>query len=356
VPSSTNKFDPPGFSEMSYETESVLPKGVSVAQAVSFALLLGYKRHGTYAHLGSPKTLALYHFEDKDYRSWQSVELSISSTEKGVAVGTRTNVGRSAYDFEFQNRTVREFKRRFGGRATKDDGDGAGYDPGPPVPPPASGCYLSMRRFDWHLSRLEPFLGTRIFPKSHKSMEFAERAWRVLSEANPEVFSNNIIVPYVVSMMEDFFKSTYIALLRYSDKKATIFKNARLSGEQLANISKGVLTVEEAVAETMSFQRVSAVARHFKDLDPRIDISGALKKPYRGRKTTLFQSLDDLTTRRHALIHRVEIDISLRGKKIDRIVANAAVAVGRIYKHVTDQYGWFSKLNGFNDFSSQVRS
>src|ERR1700726_1135761 len=124
-------------------------------------------------------------------------------------------------------------------------------------------------------------------PKSHESMEFAEKAWPVISELNPEVFSNNIIVPYVVSMMEDFLRSTYIALLRYSEKKQSIFKNARLSGEQLTNISNGVLTVEGAVAEMMPFQRLSVVARHFKELDPKIDIAGALKRPFRRRKQTL---------------------------------------------------------------------
>jgi hypothetical protein len=272
-----------------------------------------------------------------------------------VAVGTRTGVGRSSYDFQFQNRTVREFKKRFGGQAAKDGPNGAGYDPGPPVPPAASGCFLSMRRFDWHLSRLERYLMMRNIPKPHESMEFAEKTWPVMRELNPEVFSNNIIVPYVVSMTEEFFKSTYIALLRYSEKKQSIFKNARLSGEQLANISNGALTVEEAVAEMMSFQRLSAVARHFKELDPKIDISGALRKPFRRRKQTLFESLDDLTTRRHTLIHGMEIDISLRGKKIDGLVVNVAAAAGRIYKHVTEQHGWFKKLNGFDEFSLRVR-
>jgi len=258
---------------MSYETENLMPKGVAIAQAVHFALLLGYKRGGTYAHLGSPKTLYLYHFEERDYQSWQTIELSISSTEKGVVVGTRTRIGRSAYDFQFQNRTVREFKRGFGGQAAKDGRNGAGYDPGPPVPPPASGCYLSMRRFDWHLSRLERYLMTRSIPKTHESMEFAEKTWPVMSELNPEVFSNNVILPYVVGMMEDFLRSTYIALLRYSEKKQSILKNARLSGEQLTNISNGILTVEGAVAEMMSFQRLSAVARQSKNSIPRSTLS-----------------------------------------------------------------------------------
>jgi len=267
----------------------------------------------------------------------------------------RSRIGRSAYDFEFQNRTVNEFKRRFGGNAFKEGNNGASYDPGPAVPAPASGCYLSMRRFDWHLSRLTRFLMTRSFPELHKSMEFAEKAWPIMMELNPEVFSNNIIMPYLVSAMEEFFKSTYVALLRYSDRKQSILKGARLSGEHLTNISNGLLTVEEAVAELMPFQRISVVARHFKELDPRIDISGALKKPFHGRRRTLFESIDDLITRRHALIHGMEIDTSLRGKKIDDVVGDVASGVARSYKHVTEQYDWFKKLNSFEAFSSRLR-
>ena len=175
-------------------------------------------------------------------------------------------------------------------------------------------------------------------------MVFAEKTWPIIIELNPEIFSNNIIVPYVVSMMEDFLKSTYIALLRYSEKKQAIFKGARLSGEQLANISAGLLTVEEAVAEMMAFQRISVASRHFRELDPKIDIAGALKKPFRRRKQTLFEYLDDLTTRRHALIHGIHIDISLRGKKIDALVGNVAAGTGRIYRHVTEHHGWFKQL------------
>lgn len=332
---------------MSYETENFLPIGVTVAQAASFALLLGYRRNGTYAHMGSPKTLSLIHFEERDYQSWLPVELSIFKTDSGVTVGTRTRIGRSSYDFQFQNRTVREYKKRFGGRTFKDGGNGAGYDPGRPIPPAASGCYLAMRRFDWHLSRLRSYLMTRNIPKPHQSMEFAEKTWPIISEMNPEVFSNNIIVPYVISMMEDFTKSIYIALLRYSDKKQSIFKGARLSGEQLANVSNGLLTIESAVVEMMSFQRLAMVARHFKELDPKIDIIGTLKKPYRRRRETLLKSLDDLTTRRHALIHGMEIDISLRGKKIEGLVQNVEAGAGRIYEHIAEQRGWSKQLEQF---------
>jgi hypothetical protein len=44
-----------------------------------------------------------------------------------------------------------------------------------------------------------------------------------------------------------------------------------------------------------------------------------------------------------------------RGKRIDGAVDDVASGVARTYKHVTEQYGWFKKLNGFEAFSSPMR-
>jgi hypothetical protein len=94
---------------MSYETTNYLPKGVSVRRAAEFAELLGYKRNGSYAHLGMPRTMSMVFYDEKDYRSWETIELSIGvNKEEGVVyVGTRTRVGRSHYDFAMQNHSER---------------------------------------------------------------------------------------------------------------------------------------------------------------------------------------------------------------------------------------------------------
>src|SRR4051794_12967336 len=101
---------------MSYETTNYLPRGVSKRHAAEFAELLGYERAGSYAHLGMPHVVSLIYFEESGYKSWETVELSIGISEQKcvVYVHTRTRVGRSHHDFEMQNRTVREFWRRFG--------------------------------------------------------------------------------------------------------------------------------------------------------------------------------------------------------------------------------------------------
>lgn len=328
---------------MSYETTNYLPRGISVRQAVEFALLLGYEKNGTYAHLGSPETLSLICRDKKDYRSWVTVELLIAvNEEKGcVYVSTRTRVGRSHYDFEMQNRTVREFKKRFGGGAFRDGGNGAGYDPGPPLPPAASGCYLAMQSLDWNLSRVNHYLHLSFKrPSLPEGMEKAEEIWPQIRQLNPDVFVANVMITYLVSAMEDYLKSTYIALLTYSERKATVLKGIRLSGEQLSQISEGKLGVEEAAAEVLSFQRLAAVGRNFHELDTSLDILGPLKRSYRRRKINLLDRLEGLVTQRHNLIHGMEIDTWIDHAVLQRHIDDFAAGMKLVYQHVGKHYGW----------------
>ena len=101
----------------------------------------------------------------------------------------------------------------------------------------------------------------------------------------------------------------------YSERKPNILKNIRLSGEQLAKISAGTLTVEQAAAEVLPFQRLAAVGRHLADLDQKLDVVGTLKRPYRRRKISLLDRLEGLTTHRHALIHGMHIEYQHRSQE-----------------------------------------
>lgn len=303
---------------MSYETTNYLTAGISIRSAVEFAQLLGYKKNGNYEHLGMPEQLSLTFYDETDFHSWEPVELAIGFDKKRgvVYVNTRTRIGRSHYDFAMQNRTVREFKKRFGGRVYKDGGNGDGYNPGPPVSPAASGCHLAMQGLDWNLTRVNHYLQLGFVLPENNPMGKAEDIWPQMRQLNPEVFISNVLMTYLVSAMEDYFKSTYIALLKYSDRKAGVLKGCKLSGEQLSQISDGVLTIEQAVAETLPFQRLTAVGKHFHDVDTKLDILAPLKRPYKGRKVTLLETLDELVSRRHALIHDMQIDIGLDKKKL----------------------------------------
>lgn len=62
-------------------------------------------------------------------------------------------------------------------------------------------------------------------------------------------------MPFLVAAVEDYFKSTFVALLRYAPKKASFLKGVRSQGDQLLAIADGKHTVEEQVVETLPFHR-----------------------------------------------------------------------------------------------------
>lgn len=340
---------------MSYETENRLPPDVTKRQAIEFAELLGYKRSGTYRHLGRPDVASLHYFEEQDYRSWTTIELSIHPRQKnkGFIVATRTRIGRSHYDFAMQNRTVLEFKKRFGGTTYKDGGNGEGYDPGPAIPPPASGCKLALNRLDWNLSRINLYLYKANPPTQHESEIAMEKVWPGMREINPDVFGSNILIPYITSLMEDYFKSTYIALLKYSENKASILKSSRIRGDQLVDISVGKLTVEEAFAELLPFHLPSNVGQHFRALESKLDILAPLRRTSKRNKISMLDRLDALVQQRHALIHDMQIDINLTRSKVERLLFEVTESMARIYKQITKHYGWPYELPMSSNFTSR---
>ena len=157
---------------------------------------------------------------------------------------------------------------------------------------------------------------------------------------NPRLLSNNLLLPYLVSTMEDYFKSTFISLLRYSKKKDSFLKNVRLSSNHLVKISNGDLTVEEAVTENLPFQRISAISQHFRTIDPKIDIAGILRKPYRRRKKKLFDEIEEFVEKRHAFIHWGEMDTQFSDKSLKKLMKDLETSIIRCYKFITSHYGW----------------
>ncbi len=50
-----------------------------------------------------------------------------------------------------------------------------------------------------------------------------------MDELNPRILSNNFLLPYVVALWEDYFRSTFAAALKYSRQRESALKRARLA-------------------------------------------------------------------------------------------------------------------------------
>jgi hypothetical protein len=325
---------------MSYSSTNILLTSAKLTRVLDVVSLLGFKkvRDG----LKVPNRVAgFFWYDETDYHSWSGVELDIYKTPEGsVEVSTRSTSSRSYWDLMYQNRTVKLLKDLFGGHFETDAGKNRCWRPDEPKPSPlSSGCYLARWRFNNNLQRASIYLNHR---KLDGQIAIDQPSGiGFIDDINPRLLSNNMVVPYVLAVWEEYFRATFTACLRYSKQREAALKRAKLSHADLEKLVVGTLQVERSLAEAFSFQRPSAISETFKLIDPKLDIAGAFRKPYRGRKKNLFDSLETLVEDRNLLVHTGEINVTLFDKQLRAVLDDLTEAVNRAYNQI-------AKHNGFN--------
>ena len=176
--------------------------------------------------------------------------------------------------------------------------------------------------------------------------EFKGEQWmttgkfQFMDAMNPRIFSNNVLVPFMVAALEEYFEATFVALLKYSDNKLSILKNSRIRGEDLFAIAAGKTSVERGVSDQFSFQNLEQIVSHFRAVDKRLDVAGALRKPYRKRKQPLYDSLSALIQHRHDIIHRGQISTEFTDEVAFKALEDLEEAVTRVYRMITSTFKW----------------
>jgi len=321
---------------MSYESTNTLSDNSRLADVREFLEILGYSKLGR-RRSKEFGTIEEYSWHDaRDYRSWSGIGLSIFSSDRPITVHSRTLISRSYFDLQQQNRTISQLRKRFGGTFSTDEGANRYLHPaGPPPSPAASGCHLAFERLGFNLIRAQHYHESRAFSKT------AMRQDALLTQIglSPRLLSNNILLPFIVAALEDYFKSTFVALLKYSDRKHIFLKNVRLQGEQVGAIFDG-RPIELQVAETFSFQKLPTIVANFKALEPKLDIGGALKRPFRRRRESLYELIEKTILARHNLIHRVDLDATLTDDRVQGLIHDMDAAITRTYKHIAATFAW----------------
>lgn len=324
---------------MSYTSDSKLGTNATLAQVRELIVLLGYKRADDVLKVPD-RTDYFFWFDPTDYRSHTGVELDLFRRRRGrIAVQTRSRVGRSYWDLVHQNKTLKLLRGLLGGHFTTDAGRNRYWRPeGKPPSPESSGCFLARWRFHNALGKVLIYRSTRQFEAPIAREE--PTGLPFVDEWNPRLFSNNLILPYAIAIWEEYFKFSFTALLKHSKNRQAAIKRASLPHGRLEAIAGGQQSVEEACAASLSFQRPSAISEHFKLLDPKLDLSGVLKKPYRRRKVSLFSSIEKLVEERNVFVHSGAVSTDLTDKKLETTLRDLEVAVDRAYMRFGEYAGF----------------
>jgi hypothetical protein len=321
---------------MGYDSTNTFPKETKRKDVVEFLALLGF-------YTFDKKTFHFY--KDEDYKYSEGLTAYLVERDDILKVSIHTTVWRSKADSDYHNFVIKQLKKRFGGSFHTDYGTGHYLKP-PQIErtKAEAGCYMAYSNFTSSMSKAFIFLDNRetnhqveLTPELIKNVPF-------VAAMHPIIISNNLIVPYFVSCIEDYLKNTYIALLQYSDKKLGILKGSRILPDDLLSISNNQLTVEMAITKTMSFQNIHKICSYFRDLDTKLDLAGTLKKPYKRRKKSLFDTLNGIFEQRHLLIHRNIMIIDYSRENAVKDLEDIRAAIERIYKKLIDTYNWHDKI------------
>ena len=324
---------------MSYTSSSVFRPSARLGQVREIIELLGYRKVDD--SLRAPERVGTYMwFEQRDFRSWVGVELDIYRSRSGrISVGTRSRAGRSYWDLTHQNRTLKTLRDLFGGHFSTDAGRNRYWRPDEPAPTPAqSGCYMARWRLHNAFGRAQIYLSTRGLNAPIARPE--PTGLHFMDIMNPRLLSNNLLLPYLVAIWEDFHKSCFAVLLRYSERRSVVLKGARLAHERLEDIASGLVTVEDAVAETFSFQRPSTIAEAYRLLDPAFDYIATLRRRYRGRRVTLYDSIEELVETRHQFVHSGEMDTTFSDQRLNKTLRDFEAAADRVYVRIAQRGSW----------------
>lgn len=203
--------------------------------------MMDYKKYGEIFYCGN----------DTEYKYFSGVKVwKCDEDENEVMYWIRTQAFASGYDIKKQNDTIRYLKKYCQAYFESDMGKNRYFEEGRLVKGAESGCYFAIQNLDNHFSLLCHSLS-----KYPDDMEAEIYMGELGGGPTPSCFNANVYLSYLCSLIEEFFRATYIALLKYSDKKEKIL-NMKFSPYDMVDISEGMKTVEEVYARTLSFQNI----------------------------------------------------------------------------------------------------
>jgi hypothetical protein len=283
---------------------------------------------------GPEGTVSLFWAQPEDYQSTSGVDASVFPLDdegKRVwdcandwAIRTRTSIWASSFDQEHQNTAVRQIRKEFGGIFSNDHYGKNRYNviEEEESTPASRGIYSVLGRLEGELDSLEHALPDEMIKSLMTPQgEITEEnditgILQFTKQLDSSRVVYNALVPFLVAVLEHFFRETFEILLKYSaDAQAFLESQKRkLTYTEASSVAKGELTLERVASGWFSFQNIDSIQKAYKDVHG-IDVQKVLRrrKKVRDRLPELMGALQNLIGARHGVVHHFSID-----KELDR--------------------------------------
>lgn len=310
---------------MGHDATNYLPVSTSKRKIVEFLKSLGFQGKGSHFRF----------YKDEDYKYLYGVLLEISEKNNELLLWTRTPIYCSADDLKYQNHVIKRIEQQFGGYFISDYGKNRYFHEFPQKKSVAErGCYTA------HFKLANLFTEIELLITNYNENQEQSKALTMCGMPSCETLLSNILTTYLSSIIENFFRELYVALLKQCENRENIITSAQVNKYDLFRIAECEISIEEAIALSLSFQNIHKINHHFERLDKRIKIKAALSKPYRNRKENLYNTIDRILEQRHSLVHRMNLKYDYDKDSVLKDVKSIKVALSKVYLHLCEVYGW----------------
>ena len=323
---------------MSYTSTNTLSESTVLERVFDVIGWLGYEKHSPDS---IPSLVGSYMWTgDRVSQSFVGVELQVYQNNGIITVDTRTRLGRSYWDLELQNKTIKTLYDFFGGSFETHAGENTLFPKDEDEPTSVeAGLYSQKWKHYNDVSKLSLLNDTY-----ENKYEFKLTGLWYFDEINPKILFNNLQIPYLVGVFEEYLKSTFVVLFEYSPEieRKRIFRKLLsdhgIQSDYLESFSHKSESFEWHLTRFMSFQNPRDIVERFNLIDKKINIYSVLKELTSDKTQSLFERIEKIVKIRHEIVHHGRIDVTVTDDVRKQFVDDLNEAVDRIYRRLSDHY------------------
>lgn len=312
------------------------PEGATKSDLARLLASLGYKKGKNLFFPGPKGTIHFFWSQKEDFKSTSGVDASIfPMDDKGKQVWktnaewglhTRTSIWASSFDKEYQNLTVRQARREFGGKFYNDSCGINRYTVinKEPSTPASRGIFAAYTIAIEELDQLEYALPQDMIKKlttpqaEYTDSNDPKNLLEAAQQLDPSRTIYNALIPFLVSALEYFFRETFEILLKYDNKAKAklLLQNKKITINEAVSIAAKEQSLEDIVAKGYNFQNIESIHKAFLELF-EIDFWQVIRrrKKVRDKLPLLSEALNNLITARHGVVHHFAVDRQLNREK-----------------------------------------
>lgn len=317
------------------------PASATKNNLLDHLISLNYVKGRNLFQPGPEGTVHFFWAEEKDYKSTSGVDGSVFPVDaegrevwnisSNWGIRTRTSIWASSFDKKFQNETIRQARKSFGGKFYNDHYGINRYTiiQQTSSTPASRGLFAVLERVTGELEKLKYAIPEELIKKVQASdkvntnEENMVDTLKFFKRADPSRVIYNGLVPFLIATLEHFLRESFEILLKYDrDALSKISdSNRKISILEATDLTEGRITLEQIISGWYSFQNLQSIQKAFGDTFG-IDVMQALRrrKRVRDKLPLLSSALGNLVSARHGVVHHYSLDYELSQEKFLNLI------------------------------------